>query len=223
VEFEIAAPARESRRALILLQYQFQRTYDSTVSDEYKSPIYHSIRAFRKPLAILDGLRDLVNEACGTHLHVTFEHRVALYSVRQAVFDPLITHLVEHCEQTIAFWGRTFCSHARATLEEGERHVCFNTISRHPTLEYRLPRFHNAQQYLAVVQFCRYTTALLDAHFDPYAPLRDDVKPMTPEQLGDRILAHYKKARGAFEQNNLIVPSSTGQEEERVVPCADLH
>jgi hypothetical protein len=204
LEFEIAAEHARCRRALILLQYQFQRTYDSTVSDEYQSPIYQNMRAFHKPLMVLHELRDLVDERCGTHLHVAFNQKKELYFAREAVFGPLIAHLSAHEEQTIAFWGRTFCEQASAMLIDGERHVCFNTRSRHPTIEYRLPRFRSGEQYLAVVQFCRSTTAFLERSFTPSLQLSSN--PLTPERIGEQVLARYKKVCKAFNTASQNAP-----------------
>ena len=162
VEFEVAAPPHDpgqARRALVLLQHGFIRTYDATVDDEYKSPIYCSMQAFRKPLSVLDSLKDLVDERCGTHLHVGCRQGYDLYPMRHAVFEPLIDYMQTHEQQTIAFWGRFFSPQARATLANGERHVCFNVGDRHPTIEFRLPRFRSAEQYVRVLRFCRETTA----------------------------------------------------------------
>lgn len=216
LEFEIGARPLARRRALILLHYQFERTADSTVDDEYKSPMYQNLRAFRKPLSVLHTLRDLVDERCGTHLHVTFRHQWELQQVRQAIFEPLIAHLAAHEAQTLAFWGRTFCTHAAASLCSYERHASFNTYSRHPTIEYRLPRFRCAEQYLAVVRFCRDTTVLLDRFFDAQQGLEPVARLSTPAQIGARILARYQQAMVAFETGGLAPP-----QRERISLCAD--
>ena len=218
VEFEVAAPAGDPaqvRRALILLQHGFIRTYDATVDDEYKSPIYCSLQAFRKPLTILDSLKDLVNERCGTHLHVGCPQPYTLYPVRHAIFDPLIAHMQAHEQETIAFWGRFFSPQASAALIDGERHVCFHVGDRYSTIEYRLPRFRSAEQYLRVLRFCRETTAFLSETFDT-APCR--AKRLSPEQIGERVLARYRKAVRA-----LGLPATTVrmEQEQEVRSCAD--
>jgi hypothetical protein len=216
IEFEVAAPPHDPTqvsRALILLQHGFIRTYDSTVDDEYKSPIYCSLRAFRKPLAVMDTLSDLVSEQCGTHLHVGCAQRYNLYPIRRAVFDPLIEYMRAHEQETIAFWGRFFSSQARATLTDGERHVCFNVGDRYPTIEYRLPRFRSAEQYVRVLRFCRETTAFISEAIN-----RDlsGAKRLPPEQLGERVLTRYQKAVRASQPI-----SPTLWEEQEVSSCAD--
>ena len=217
LEFEVAASRYddEVNQALILLKYGFVRTSDATVDDEYKSPIYGSLRVFRKPLNVLNTLRHLVTERCGTHLHVGFPDWSALYPVREEIFGPFIDHLQHHEEQTINFWGRTFSQQASAELIEGERHVCINIGSRHPTIEFRLPRFRSAQQYLAVVQFCRTATAFLGEQFDP-----DNEGALTCEQIADRLLRLYRKAVGRWEAE--APPTSlTILAERRESLCAD--
>lgn len=203
LEFEVVArkPA-ERRRALVLLQHQFTRTADRTVDDEYKSPIYQNIRVFRRPLAVLDELRDLVTERCGTHLHVTCGQTYQVRQARATIFGPLIAHLIHDEAQTEAFWGRTFCPQAQASLSGSDRHVSFNTFSRYPTIEYRLPRFRSAAQYLAVVRFCRETTAFLNWYFDGFDALRKTL-PLPLEQVGTHILTRYQKAVSVFASMQL--------------------
>lgn len=200
VEFEVAAPygcPEHANQALVLLKHGFVRTYDGTVDDEYKSPIYCSVRAFRKPLAVLDTLRHLVDERCGTHLHVGFQATAVLYAVRQEVFGKLIEYMGNQEDQTIHFWGRTFSPQAGDNLQTGDRHVCINVGSRCPTIEFRLPRFRSANQYLAVVQFCRTATAFLNEEFT----LNMSRKALEPSQMGDRVLALYRKAIARWEEN----------------------
>lgn len=218
VEFEVAAPfgcPESVNQALVLLKHGFVRTYDGTVDDEYKSPIYCSVRAFRKPLAVLDTLRHLVDERCGTHLHVGFQATGVLYAVRQEVFGKLIGYMHGHEAQTIHFWGRTFSPQAGANLQTEDRHVCINVGSRYPTIEFRLPRFRSADQYLAVVQFCRTATAFLNEEFS----LNISRKPLEPSQIGDRVLALYRKAVIRWEVS-APTASLTIQEEEESV-CVD--
>ncbi len=230
LEFEVAAPPHDSaqvRRALVLLQHGFIRTYDSTVDDEYKSPIYCSLKAFRKPLMVLDSLRDLVNERCGTHLHVGCAQHDTLYSMRQAVFEPLVEYMQAHEQQTTAFWGRFFSPYACTTLANGERHVCFNVGYRHPTIEFRLPRFRSAEQYVRLLRFCRETTAFISETLDENVV---SAKRLAPEQLGERILARYQKAARVVQPPaptiQLPTPTITiqtlwAEQDQEVRPCAD--
>jgi len=187
----VAAPcytlSSRLERALILIKYGFLRTEDDSVDDEYKSPIFQSLRAFYKPLGAMHQLRDLVMPWCGTHLHVTLRQKKALVSIQDRVFGPLLAHLAANSSETEAFWGRTLCRYAAPS--SATRYACFSLWSKHDTLEYRLPRFRTAQQYLAIVRFCLHMTTFLSDRLNPESPLFD-----TPEHMADGILAIYRHA-----------------------------
>lgn len=167
IEFEIARrdrttmPVSELDRALLLLRHGFKRTYDGSVESEYKSPIYCTLRAARKPLVVMDSLADLVSDSCGTHLHVECRHKELLEHIQGEVFGPLLTHMLASAEETMGFWGRYFSSYA--TPFNRDRYHCFSLESRHPTLEFRLPRFRSAEQYLRLIKFARSATAYIDS------------------------------------------------------------
>jgi hypothetical protein len=191
VEFEIKGDSSGQRsRALALLPLGYLRAPDGTVDDEYKSPIYHSLCAFRSHLPALNTLRDLVNQACGTHLHVgmpqpLLEH---LSGIRDEVFGPLIDHLLEKKEETEWFWGRTFCKYASSDLDDD--YPCIWVRRHYDTLEYRLPRFRSAEQYLGVVRFCRRLTSSLHRALLPLAAGLEEAD--TPDQLGEDVLVLYR-------------------------------
>lgn len=107
VEFEIHADSWNQQRALILLKHHYLRTRDTTVSDEYKSPIYQSLNVFCDHLRILHDLRDLVDRRCGTHLHVAFPShlRTLLKTYVELIFGPLRDYLVVHPQETSRFGG----------------------------------------------------------------------------------------------------------------------
>jgi hypothetical protein len=192
LEFEVASRDQEALdQALILLKYQYKRTSDNSVDEEYKSPIYANVRAFRKSLAVLHDLRGLVNERCGTHLHVACMHKERLCAIQSEVFSPLLDHMLRHPEQTIQFWGRFFSNYA--TAPNVNRYHCFNLESRYPTLEFRLPRFRTAQQYLRIVQYCRAVVALLDkAVAEEQHERTQKMRVVSPSALGRRVLTLYK-------------------------------
>ncbi len=207
LEFEVTSlddhPASE---ALILLKYQYKRTSDGTVDDEYKSPIYSHLAAFRKPLAVLHNLRHLVTDYCGTHLHIGCRQKERLREIHAEVFSPLLDHMLTHPEQTVRFWGRFFTQYA--TAPNVDRYHCFNLESCHSTLEFRLPRFRSAEQYRRLLQFCRRSVAYLDTALaisgEGYQTTEEGTQ-MTIEQqavmqtpdpgvIGKHVLALYKRA-----------------------------
>ncbi len=164
LEFEVEAnrhiPSWELDRALVLVKHHFKRTHDSSVDYEYKSPIYRNIRSVRKALAVMDTLADLVSDHCGTHLHIACCHKNLLLPVLGDVFSPLLTHMLHDPEETTRFWGRYF--NCYATPVNRDRYHCFNLEGSHPTVEFRLPRFRTAEQYLRVIKFARACMAYLN-------------------------------------------------------------
>lgn len=193
LEFEVAAPCftLSSRldRALILIKYGFLRTVDPSVDDEYKSPIYQSLRSFYKPLRVMYTLRDLVTYWCGTHLHVTLHQKAKLWPIQDEVFAPLLAHMTSNQSETASFWGRTLCTYA--TASSATRYACFSLWSSHDTIEYRLPQFKSAEQYLRVVRFCLQMAAYLDTRLDSDNQTRHS---MAPNQMASQVLAFYRQA-----------------------------
>ncbi|HEY7417072.1 MAG TPA: hypothetical protein VH593_17935 [Ktedonobacteraceae bacterium] len=205
LEFEVCSYGRSIlEQALVLLKYQYKRTYDETVSDEYKSPIYTSIRSFRRPLTVLHDLRDLVDDHCGTHLHIACAHKGHLRVIQADVFSLLLDYMLNHQKQTIQFWGRFFGRYA--TAPNIDRYHCFNLESHYPTLEFRLPRFRTAEQYLRVIKYCRATVAYLDAALAEDQPTDSSThcqpeqqkggqkrRALSPDAMGQHVLALYKQ------------------------------
>lgn len=188
LEFEIQEPLEGDQRqvdqALKLLQHHFIRTMDNSVSDEYKSPLYLSLRAFYPALDIMHELHHLVGEDCGTHLHVECHVKEELKGYLGEVFGPLVNHLLTHPHESLLFWGRGLNHYARPHMKD--RYFLFNTLSSYQTLEFRLPRFRTKDQYVTVVRFARSCTAFLDKQL----PLVQQ-KPSLLAELGQHILTLY--------------------------------
>ena len=186
VEFEICVcgvssppKRRQAReRALVLTKHGYLRTEDSSVDDEYKSPRFSSQEAFLCTLPALEGLKDLVDSCCGTHLHIDCPAYALVHEYRYSLFGQLREHLTSHEAETVAFWGRS-------------SQTLINTYTRYRTIEFRLPHFRSAEQYLAVVQFCRAVGHYLDLHLNPQ---RTEALSLLPyHQIGTNILAFYQR------------------------------
>ena len=201
LEFEVATNAQiapwELDRALLLVKHRFKRTQDGTVDYEYKSPIYHSVRSARPALAVMDTLVALVSDRCGTHLHVACRNKDLLLPVLGDVFSPLLTHMLQYPEETTLFWGRYF--NTFATPVNRDRYHCFSLESKHPTLEFRLPRFRTAEQYLRVIKFARASVAYLNRVMEEVSqeqcaqPASSRVTQTSPgvQGLPSRALGHH--------------------------------
>jgi hypothetical protein len=189
VEFEVQPPSQEDEQqieqALLLLRHHFLRTADSTVSDEYKSPLYLSLTAFYPALEVMSRLQHLVGDDCGTHLHVECHVKEELQCCLGEVFGPLVGHLLAHPHESFLFWGRGLNRYALHLPLD--RYFLFNTTSDHPTLEFRLPRFRSKEQFLAVVKFARSCTTRLEQKL----PLAKK-KPLLLPTLGQELLCLYQ-------------------------------
>lgn len=211
IEFEVHGSPSACERALALLECGYLRTEDGSVSDEYKSPIYNSLAALRPHLPVLDGLSDLVDECCGTHLHIGFPSPFSrrLREMRKKIFTPLVEYLEDDDVLTEQFWGRYFCDYADTSFSDEYPWLRFPT--RYDTLEYRLPCFRSAAQYLEVVRLCRKTTYMLQQSLtalenmgDPYGERIEAARlELTPIQLGDRLLRFYQEAWRRIDQVRL--------------------
>jgi hypothetical protein len=177
IEFEVHSreAARGADHALILLKHGYLRAYDCTVDDEYKSPIYQSLAALQEALPTLEGLKDLVDDHCGTHIHVDCPMYDLVLVSFFPLFSPLTRYLDAHREETRRFWGRW-------------PYEFLSVSSRYGTLQFRLPRYKSAEQYLRVVRFCRLVTHRLNDSFSVHSPSLP-----SPERLGAEILALYQR------------------------------
>ena len=188
VEFEVSAErvsASEWQRTLLLLKHGYVRTEDSTVDEEYKSPIYRSLDPFLSVLPLLDSLGGCVTGRCGTHIHIDCPEKERLWGCEWEVFSPLEQYIEDHREQSLAFWGRS-----RSFND------WFNTNTRYDTVEFRLPRFRSAQQYLAVVQFCRQAGLLINEYLmQPQTELSSDSL-----CIGEDLLSLYEQALTSVQQ-----------------------
>lgn len=195
IEFEVASHCVEEReKAVILLKHQYLRTEDCTVSDEYKSPRYHSLEGFLNVLPTLHSLRHLVDSRCGTHIHLDCNPKIKArlmdeYDFCDALFGGLGAHLENHPDETIRFWGRF-------------DYTLVRTHTRYNTIEFRKPKFRSAAQYIAVVKFCRQVALHIDRNFNPDA---SSYESLTPGRVGKDILDLYQAALTQAAQEGVYV------------------
>ena len=194
-------------------------------------------RAARRALTVMDTLSDLVSDRCGTHLHIACRHKDLLLPLQGDVFSPLLTHMLQHPEETARFWGRYFTKYA--TPINANRYHCFSLDSTHRTLEFRLPRFRSAVQYVRVIKFARATVVYLDGVLETVFQRRLQQKELggisSPGEVGRHVLGLYRAhvARGenehswfarlspAEQQHALLFPEPPNQHESTVFDNED--
>jgi hypothetical protein len=122
-----------------------------------KSPIYESFVAFEGHLPLLDRMAQYVTDDCGTHIHVQVSREVKVRLQRKFshVFHDIVWRMLCCPDETEEFWGRISNEWAEITSTSNGRYVWVNLHSDKPTLEFRLPMYHNSRQFSRVVCFVR--------------------------------------------------------------------
>lgn len=148
----------------------FLPTADSTVTAEFKSPIYNGMNGLK---AFLPSIQELINSGdfaidsdCGTHFHVghnDFINADTMDFIRRfyhSLFLPLSIAMEADHNKTAELFGRDFCYWARAisSNSEPQEHANFINTQHNYTLEFRLAFFKNAEQYARCADFCRAVT-----------------------------------------------------------------
>jgi hypothetical protein len=173
-------------------QYELYRwgyipTYDGSIGGvEWKSPIYTSWQSIWAACRwALHPLRNLVGDDAGTHIHVSASYRARDYlgNYWEQVLEPLVAYMVAKKLETIEIWGRYFNDYtllSRRPDEEDDyesnlHHLWVSPYSRYPTIEFRLPRFRDYQQFYRLIKYCVEVVRLLGER-----------------PRGSKILEHYK-------------------------------
>lgn len=191
------ASRRESvmQQTLALLYHGYISTSDGTVDTEYKSPQYLSLASALPAFKEIDKWsRDAINAQCGSHIHVDCP---AYGIIEPAVFSDLLYHLERYrYGKTERFWGRDFCDWALPQCDPDNRYSAINLASHYPTIEWRLPRFHNYEQYVRVVRFVRKVTAYVQScchrtqgYYGPTWEQMEDINTMSDEIM--RLYRQY--------------------------------
>lgn len=190
IEFETSRNTDECYR---LLGYGYIPTRDSSIGgSEWKSPIYCNLRVFRPVcFGVLDQLRHVVGNDCGTHIHVGVVLPVKYFvqDYWKEIFGPLVLYMKLHPTETTQFWGRVFNFYAREF--KGDRYCAFSAWTSCETLEFRLPRFKSAEQFYQVVKFCLKVTDMI---VRTWLNVNDVFNArIEATRLGNRILRAYQR------------------------------
>ena len=165
---ELETIGNSSTMKVALLKQDFIATHDGTVDIEYKSPIFnnaHSIGIFSNTVQWGNEKCNFntLDARCGCHTHYGLSHnefdfRRVDYSIFDAYLDK-INSLSR--DARIAFFGRDFGQWARAHIA-CEHTSCVNNEHEY-TVEFRLPKFINARQYMRCYYMHRdvFTIALM--------------------------------------------------------------
>lgn len=162
--------------------YGMIATRDGTVGTEWHMPSRVSLAGFKEFLQGFSAENDLSDVHCGAHIHVSFpaerfsrddsqyygmQNAVGtLAACKNTLFDGLRRDIAASDKAAEAIWGRQMAGYARDTmwLEHG---AWLNLDTRdYQTIEWRLPHFVNAAQYLWCVAMVKEFTLELMKFLD---------------------------------------------------------
>lgn len=175
VELETSFSTEKARAEILLDGYL--PTSDCTVNVEYKSPIYQGMNALTKHAVTFGRLIDAgelkIGDECGTHTHIghkTMINAETIGYIRRfynSLFVPLSEAMERNPEATERLFGRGFTYYASPINMEtyATEHVNFINVQHNNTLEFRLVKFVNADQYMNAVRCCKAITEAVVNNF----------------------------------------------------------
>lgn len=180
--------------------YGMIATSDCTVGTEWHMPSRVSLCGFKEFLQGFSAENDLSDPACGAHIHVSFpaekygltdSQNEGMYSAvqclirnKQKLFDGLRQDIAHDSTAAAGIWGRTMGGYADDDM--GLYHGDWLNLhtNDYQTIEWRLPHFHDAAQYLWCVAMVKEFTLELVKFLD---------RKQDAEHTGKKLRKIYRK------------------------------
>lgn len=165
MELEMSSPTEIMRAEL--LNCGFMPTQDSTTDTEFKSPIWQSLNPLPKKFNTIEKLLNegegAITRNEGTHFHVGHREYINPTTISylkrfyHSLFVPLSDIMLNNSEANKRLFGRDFCYWARQINDSSNptEHSNFINLQHDYTIEYRLCKFVDANQYMNVIKFCK--------------------------------------------------------------------
>ena len=157
-----------------LAEKGFVPTSDSTVDIEFKSPIWEGLNAPSKFMVSLEALMAegevSIDSKCGSHFHVGHREYINAETIDymrrfcHSLFVPLSDELLAHPAETKRMFGRSFPTRWAQPITAdtyATKHENFINLQHDWTVEFRLCKFVNAEQYQNLMRFCKDVTNTL--------------------------------------------------------------
>lgn len=191
-EFETAS---RSNSLYELRKYNFIGCSDGSIAGlEWKSEIYYNRKSLHSICRKIDKFAKYVGNNCGTHLHVSTPYKNVLDEFKREIFEPILRVMKEDRIKTEKFWGRYFGHYCQSEIYDNDRYNAFNTVSSVETLEFRLLKFKNAEQYIRACDFCIDTTRYINNIIKKGEFNREKAK-----KVGEIIVEKYKEVTKCVE------------------------
>lgn len=164
--------------------YGMIATSDGTVGTEWHMPSRVSLAGFKEFLIGFSAENDLSDDACGAHIHVSFpaekyswdgiNQNDGMWNVnrklcgyKMELFDGLREDIAASDEAAKAIWGRAIGGEWSSDTMHLVHGAWLNLSTRnYQTIEWRLPHFDNAAQYLWCVAMVKEFTLELMKFLD---------------------------------------------------------
>ena len=146
-----------SPKQLVLLKKGFTPCYDSSVTLEWKSPIFQSFLGFK---SICKMIEDMDVKHGGSHVHVSVKRKDLFEDYYNEIFHPLADYLNGSVFYRI--WGRHETEYCELPGYADSRYSWVNVLTNYNTIEWRLPKFASAKQYYELVKWLTNITWCLD-------------------------------------------------------------
>ncbi|ABO49392.1 hypothetical protein Dred_0854 [Desulforamulus reducens MI-1] len=172
-----------SPKQLVLLKKGFTPCYDSSVTLEWKSPIFQSLVGFK---GICKMIEKMDVEHGGSHVHISVKRKDLFEDYYKEIFYPLAEYLDGSAYYRI--WGRQDNDYCELPGYPDSRYSWVNVQTKYNTVEWRLPKFLNAKQYYELVKWLINITWAVDNKL---------MKNQRPGDVGQWILRTYQEQMAA--------------------------
>ena len=222
MSIELESMGRSTHARAYLVKNKFMATSDCTVDIEYKSPIYYSECAIAKIMGgveYMDKNEDyefsVNNEHCGIHTHFGFyDNRFDFTSLSfyyRSLFEPLCNAVDSLTDsQREAIFGRTYEHYnRRCNFSYANMHENWINIQHEHTLEIRMPRFNNADDYMRFLKCFKKIFKALNTHFISKMSLNLNRNQKNAQKAGRKIAMIFKKEYKEYFMSNIIINDNT--------------
>lgn len=225
ISLELESMGISTHARAYLVSNGFIATSDSTVTIEYKSPIYTSEQALAK---IIGGIEYMdTNESydfkvndynCGLHTHFGFiDNRynfTRLYEDYKVLFEELnrIVYNLDNNDRKKIF-GRTWGEYNDVIdFDCPNRHENWINIQHSYSLEIRMPRFVSAVQYMKFLKTFKKMFKALDTHYISKGAQNNYNHVRNAEKASRKMCAIFCKAYNLQCENGtyrIVTPTTT--------------